>query len=45
MCIEVIKNVVIFEKHIGENQYVLNKIATKLQEVTVTVVREVKEEV
>lgn len=45
VCIEVIKNVVIFEKHIGENQYVLNKIATTLQEVTVTVVREVKEEV
>lgn len=45
VCIEVIKNVVIFEKHIGENQHILNKLATKLQEVTVTVVREVKEEV
>ena len=45
VCIEVIKNVVIFEKHIGENQYILNKIATKLQETTVNVVREVKEEV
>ena len=45
VCIEVIKNVVIFEKHIGENQYVLNKIATKLQETTINVVREIKEEV
>lgn len=45
VCIEVIKNVVIFEKYIGENQHVLNKLATKLQEVTVTVVRGVKEEV
>ena len=45
VCIEVIKNVVIFEKYIGENQHVLNKIATKLQETTVNVVREVKEEV
>lgn len=45
VCIEVIKNVVIFEKYIGENQHILNKLATKLQEVTVTVVREVKEEV
>ena len=45
VCIEVIKNVVIFEKYIGENQHILNKLAAKLQEVTVTVVREVKEEV
>ena len=45
LCIEVIKNVVIFEKYIGENQHILNMLANKLQEVTVTVVREVKEEV
>lgn len=45
LCIEVIKNVVIFEKYIGENQHVLNKLATKLQEVTVNVVKEVEEEV
>lgn len=45
VCIEVIKNVVVFEKHIGENQHVLNKIATKLQETTINVVREIKEEV
>lgn len=45
VCIEVIKNVVVFEKHIGENQHVLNKIATKLQETTINVVRGVKEEV
>lgn len=45
VCIEVIKNVVIFEKYIGENQHILNKIATKLQGTTVNVVREIKEEV
>lgn len=45
LCIEVIKNVVIFEKYIGENQHILNKLATKLQGVTVNVVREVEEEV
>lgn len=45
VCVEVVKNAVIFEKYIGENQHILNKLATKLQEVTVNVVREVKEEV